>query len=91
MTVDSFSELKQALIEKGMKPMGWPQVAVKAEGAASVLEDLDHVRPRSPAADHPRALASQRITGRVNTRNKSREIPGYLSTQRQSLDRHHDE
>ncbi|MDR6927247.1 membrane-targeted effector domain-containing toxin [Pseudomonas sp. BE134] len=45
MTVDSYSELKQALIEKGMQPMGWPEVADNAEGAASVLEDLVHARP----------------------------------------------
>jgi len=53
MTVDSISELKQALIEKGMKPMGWPQVAVEAEGAASVLEDLDHVRPEVQPSSIP--------------------------------------
>lgn len=45
MTVDNLGELKQALIENGMQPMGWPPVTGEAEGAASVLEDLAQVRP----------------------------------------------
>ncbi|MNF40249.1 Dermonecrotic toxin [compost metagenome] len=45
MTVDNLGELKQALIENGMQPMGWPPVAGEAESAASELEELARVRP----------------------------------------------
>ena len=45
MTVDNLAELKQALIEKGLQPMGWPEVAGEAEGVTSVLENLAQVRP----------------------------------------------
>lgn len=34
LTVNSLDELKQALIERGLKPMGWPQASV-----ATLLED----------------------------------------------------
>ncbi|EJZ59845.1 hypothetical protein I1A_004198 [Pseudomonas fluorescens R124] len=34
LTVDTLDELKQALIEKGLKPMGWPQAS-----ATTLLED----------------------------------------------------
>jgi len=45
MTVSNLEELKQALIEKGMRPMGWPEVTAEAEGAASVVEELAQVLP----------------------------------------------
>lgn len=45
MTVDNFEQLKQALIERGMKPMGWPELAGEADGAASVLEGLAQALP----------------------------------------------
>jgi cellobiose-specific phosphotransferase system component IIB len=53
MTVGSLDELKQALIEKGMQPMGWPQLAGEVEGAASVLEELAPVRPEVPRPTIP--------------------------------------
>ncbi|MGF6088151.1 membrane-targeted effector domain-containing toxin [Pseudomonas sp. 18173] len=52
-TVDSLDELKQTLIRKGMQPMGWPELAGEAEGAASVLEDLAPVRPEVPRPTIP--------------------------------------
>lgn len=45
MTVDNLAELKQALIEKGLQPMGWPEVAGEVESVISVLEDIAQVRP----------------------------------------------
>lgn len=45
MTVDNLDELKEALIAKGMKPMGWPQVAGEVDGAASRIEDLPRPLP----------------------------------------------
>jgi hypothetical protein len=45
MTVDNLSELKQALIEKGLQPMGWPEVTPEVEGAAQVIEEFAQVRP----------------------------------------------
>jgi len=50
MTVDNLADLKQALAEKGMQPMGWPPVAAEAEGAASVIEDLG---PALPEVEQP--------------------------------------
>jgi hypothetical protein len=37
LTVDTLDELKQALVEKGLKPMGWPPTS-----AATLLEDNAH-------------------------------------------------
>lgn len=40
MTVNTLEDLKQALVEKGLRPMGWPSAAAEAEAAASPLETL---------------------------------------------------
>ncbi|UVK97790.1 membrane-targeted effector domain-containing toxin [Pseudomonas sp. B21-048] len=53
MTVDNLDELKEALIAKGMKPMGWPEVAGEADGAASLIEDLPQAQPEIQRPDIP--------------------------------------
>jgi hypothetical protein len=53
MTVDNLDELKEALIAKGMKPMGWPEVAGEADGAASLIEDLPQALPEIQRPDIP--------------------------------------
>ncbi|WP_448725117.1 membrane-targeted effector domain-containing toxin [Pseudomonas farris] len=45
MTVDNLDELKEALIAKKMKPMGWPEVAGEVDGAASLIENLPRSLP----------------------------------------------
>ncbi|KZN16278.1 MULTISPECIES: membrane-targeted effector domain-containing toxin [Pseudomonas] len=45
ITVDNFEKLKQTLIERGMKPMGWPDLTGEAEGAASMFEGLAQAFP----------------------------------------------
>ena len=47
ITVDNFEQLKQALIERGMKPMGWPELVGEAEGAAALLDGLEQVLPET--------------------------------------------
>ncbi|RVD78745.1 membrane-targeted effector domain-containing toxin [Pseudomonas koreensis] len=50
MTVDTLDELKQALVEKGLQPRGWPSAAAEAEGIASQLKMLS---VESPELEYP--------------------------------------
>jgi hypothetical protein len=47
ITVDNFEQLKQALIDRGMQPMGWPELVGEAEGAAALLDGLEQVLPET--------------------------------------------
>lgn len=76
MTVNSLDELKQALIKKGMQPMGWPEVTGEAEGAASVVEELAQVAPELQRSTIPQHWQANEVLEGLTPESSSGKFQG---------------